>query len=79
VIDGAKIQFRGRLELKESGKPVGKDAERKARLAEELRANLQRRKAQARSRRAGEADHRPDGITVAHTDDTTAHKKDEIG
>jgi hypothetical protein len=34
---------------------------RKARLAEALRANLQKRKAQARSRRAGEADARPDG------------------
>ncbi|WFP76089.1 hypothetical protein [Mesorhizobium sp. WSM4906] len=30
--------------------------ERKDRLAEALRANLQKRKAQARSRRAGEAD-----------------------
>ncbi|MBL8583474.1 MAG: hypothetical protein JNL61_14780 [Rhizobiaceae bacterium] len=36
--------------------------ERKARLAAELRANLQRRKAQARSRRAGEADSRVDGL-----------------
>ena len=36
--------------------------EKKARLAERLRANLQRRKAQARSRRAGEADRRPDGL-----------------
>jgi predicted transcriptional regulator of viral defense system len=31
---------------------------RKARLAEQLRANLQRRKQQARARRAGEADER---------------------
>jgi hypothetical protein len=31
---------------------------RKERLAEELRANLQRRKTQARSRRSGEADAR---------------------
>jgi hypothetical protein len=31
---------------------------RKARLAEELRANLARRKAQARARRSGEADQR---------------------
>lgn len=35
---------------------------RKDRLAEELRANLQRRKAQARSRRTGEADQRPEGL-----------------
>ena len=35
---------------------------RKERLAEQLRANLQRRKAQARARRAGAADQRPDGI-----------------
>lgn len=32
--------------------------ERKDRLAEALRANLQKRKAQARSRRAGDADQR---------------------
>ncbi|RST85182.1 hypothetical protein EJC49_17040 [Aquibium carbonis] len=31
---------------------------RKARLAEQLRANLQRRKQQARARRAGDADDR---------------------
>jgi len=36
--------------------------DRKARLAEELRANLQRRKAQSRSRRTGEADERPEGL-----------------
>ena len=35
---------------------------RKARLAEQLRANLLRRKSQARSRRAGDADRRPDGL-----------------
>ncbi|WP_310795352.1 MULTISPECIES: hypothetical protein [unclassified Brucella] len=39
---------------------------RKKRLAEQLRANLMRRKAQSRSRRAGEADERNDGITVGH-------------
>jgi len=38
------------------------DDARKARLAEQLRVNLQRRKAQARSRRAGEADLRPEGL-----------------
>jgi hypothetical protein len=37
-------------------------ADRKARLAEELRANLARRKAQARSRRTGGADERPEGL-----------------
>jgi hypothetical protein len=44
---------------------TGSSAERKKRLAEELRANLQKRKAQARSRRTGEADSRPEGIEVA--------------
>jgi len=39
--------------------------DRKARLAEELRANLQRRKAQTRSRRTGDADERPDGLGAA--------------
>ena len=42
-----------------SPKPGGKD--RKSRLAEALRANLQKRKAQSRSRRTGEADTR-DGL-----------------
>ncbi|RWL47226.1 MAG: hypothetical protein EOR60_09705 [Mesorhizobium sp.] len=36
--------------------PKKSEAERKDRLAEALRANLQKRKAQARSRRAGDAD-----------------------
>ncbi|TIO07385.1 hypothetical protein [Mesorhizobium sp.] len=44
--------------------------DRKTRLAEQLRANLQKRKAQSRSRRAGDADKRragdadkrPDGL-----------------
>jgi hypothetical protein len=39
--------------------------ERKARLAEQLRANLQKRKAQARARRSGEADSRPDGLAAS--------------
>jgi hypothetical protein len=39
-----------------------REAARKARLAQELRANLQKRKQQARSRRKGEADGRPEGI-----------------
>jgi hypothetical protein len=38
---------------------------RDKRLAEELRANLLRRKAQAKSRRAGAADERPDGLNPA--------------
>ncbi|KXF76543.1 hypothetical protein ATN84_10790 [Paramesorhizobium deserti] len=42
-----------------------KAAERKKRLAEQLRANLMRRKAQARARRAGDADDRADGIEAA--------------
>lgn len=39
--------------------------DRKDRLAEQLRANLQKRKAQSRSRRTGEADQRPDGLGPA--------------
>ena len=42
-----------------------KVADRKARLAEELRLNLQKRKAQTRSRRTGEADTRPEGIAAS--------------
>jgi hypothetical protein len=48
-----------------AGNQAGSSAERKKRLAEELRANLQKRKAQARSRRAGEADGRPEGIAAS--------------
>ena len=43
----------------------GAGERRKARLAEQLRANLQRRKAQARSRRAGGADTRAEGLEPA--------------
>ena len=42
---------------------------RKARLAEQLRTNLQKRKAQTRSRRAGEADQREEGLPSAKTDE----------
>ncbi|TCD15257.1 hypothetical protein [Oricola cellulosilytica] len=35
---------------------------RKERLAAQLRANLARRKAQARAKRAGAADERPEGL-----------------
>ncbi|MBO6637406.1 MAG: hypothetical protein JJ920_05670 [Roseitalea sp.] len=38
---------------------------RQERLAAELRANLQKRKAQARARRAGDADSRDEGIAAA--------------
>jgi hypothetical protein len=38
---------------------------RAARLSAQLRANLQRRKAQARARRDGDADERPEGIALA--------------
>ncbi|ESZ49972.1 hypothetical protein ACYG9R_06520 [Mesorhizobium sp. RSR565B] len=38
---------------------------RKDRLAEQLRANLMKRKTQARSRRTGEADQRPEGLAAA--------------
>lgn len=38
---------------------------RKERLAAELRANLQKRKAQARARRAGAEDRRDEGIAAA--------------
>ncbi|MGE0503756.1 MAG: hypothetical protein AB7I79_24270 [Rhizobiaceae bacterium] len=45
------------MTAKETGKPAGKP-ERPERLAEALRANLQKRKGQARARRQGEADQR---------------------
>ena len=48
-------------EISGAGRP-GSKPDRKARLAEELRANLQRRKAQSRSRRTGGADERPEGL-----------------
>lgn len=50
------------------GKGSRQDTEdRKARLAAELRANLLRRKEQTRSRRAGEADSRREGIPTGPT------------
>ena len=48
-----------------AGSQNASNDERRKRLAEELRANLQKRKAQARSRRTGEADNRPEGIAAA--------------
>jgi hypothetical protein len=50
--------------MKEKSESATKE-DRKARLAAELRANLQKRKAQARARRSGEADRRPEGIPSA--------------
>lgn len=56
---------------------AGRDAkaERERRLAEALRENLLKRKAQARGRRAGEADQRA-GLAAPRPDD---NKPDESG
>ncbi|MDX8455542.1 hypothetical protein RFM98_22675 [Mesorhizobium sp. VK9D] len=56
-----------------ANRPKKSGGERKGRLAEALRANLQKRKAQARSRRVGDADKqrardpddRPEGLPAA--------------
>ena len=48
---------------------ITEEQRRKARLAEQLRKNLQRRKAQARARRSGAADSRPGGLDPASTGD----------
>jgi hypothetical protein len=50
------------IPLDMGGPPKKGSGNRKDRLAEQLRANLQKRKAQSRSRRTGEADQRPDGL-----------------
>lgn len=42
---------------------------RKERLSKQLKANLNRRKAQARARRAGEEDNRDEGIAAASSPD----------
>mgnify|MGYP000932101883 CR=1 FL=1 len=42
--------------------------DRRKRLAAQLRANLQRRKAQVRARRDGAEDQRPEGIAAAKGD-----------
>jgi len=55
---------RGR-EMTQKKETTGVSDRRKARLAEALRANLQKRKAQSRSRRTGEADTRPEGLAAA--------------
>ena len=46
--------------------------DRKARLAEELRANLQRRKAQSRARRSGSAGRVPEEDAAAEARDRVA-------
>jgi hypothetical protein len=51
--------------MRDNSKGAQPKGDRKGRLAAELRANLQKRKAQARARRAGEADGRPEGIAPA--------------
>ena len=53
---------------KEVAEKDRKARDRKARLAEELRLNLQKRKAQTRSRRTGEADSRPEWIAAGGKD-----------
>ena len=50
---------------KKDDPPKKGGTDRKDRLAEQLRANLQKRKAQSRSRRTGDADQRPDGLGAA--------------
>ncbi|MHA6641085.1 hypothetical protein [Mesorhizobium sp. A623] len=49
---------------------------RKARLAEALRANLQKRKAQSRSRRTGQADSRPEGLPASVPGKAARENKD---
>ena len=56
--------------VKLAQKPSKSTAETRAdRLASQLRANLQRRKAQSRARREGEADQRDEGIPAAPKDE----------
>ncbi|WP_245490489.1 hypothetical protein [Mesorhizobium sp. M7A.F.Ca.US.011.01.1.1] len=53
------------IPVKKDGPPNNSATIRKDRLAEQLRANLQKRKAQSRSRRTGDADQRPDGLAAS--------------
>jgi hypothetical protein len=61
------------ISAKKDGPPKKGGNTRKDRLAQQLRTNLQKRKAQSRSRRtgdadkrrAGEADQRPDGLQAS--------------
>jgi hypothetical protein len=57
------------MTAKDTKTPSTAQDQRKARLAEELRANLLKRKAQARSRRTGNADDRPEGLSAAGKDE----------
>ncbi|WP_236016074.1 hypothetical protein [Brucella endophytica] len=52
--------------------------DRKQRLSEQLRANLARRKAQARARRAGSADDRNEGIEVV-SDSVNKPSRTDVG
>lgn len=54
-------------DTKGTGQPTD---DRRKRLAEQLRINLQRRKTQARSRRDGAEDRRPEGIAAADERET---------
>jgi hypothetical protein len=60
----------GVIPMSEKSASISSANDRKARLAQELRANLQKRKAQARARRAGEADRRPKGLDSPEVEKT---------
>jgi len=62
------------MTAKDTKMPATSQDQKKARLAEELRANLLKRKAQARARRTGEADGRPEGIAAARKPDDAEAK-----
>ncbi|MGY2993779.1 hypothetical protein ACVWWD_002586 [Mesorhizobium sp. URHB0026] len=62
---GWLVVSRGGTMNDKTNPPRNSGTTRKNRLAEQLRANLQKRKAQSRSRRTGEADQRPDGLGAA--------------
>ncbi len=53
------------------------DDARAKRRSDELRANLMRRKAQSRARRAGEEDSRLEGIAAASMDETSEKPADD--
>ncbi len=55
-----------------------KGGDRKQRLSEQLRANLARRKAQARARRAGDADDRNEGIEIV-SDSVNKPSRTDVG
>ena len=64
----SKTDTSGPAEKRSAEKGSAGKAARQARLAEELRANLARRKAQARSRRDGGADERPEGLAASKSE-----------